>query len=100
MKTENLHFRTDLRDQVMNVWSVIQKMIIVSSRLLKNIELKLKLVQSITVYAGFYMALCHGISIATDLAATLVVINSESCKYCFSAFARRNLKLLCCSIEI
>ena len=37
VRTENLKFRTDLRDRVMNVWSVTQQMNVYKGRLLKKI---------------------------------------------------------------
>ena len=36
VRTENLKFRTDLRDQVMDGWSVIQQMIVYKDKLLKK----------------------------------------------------------------
>ena len=35
-RMENLKFRTDLRDQVMDGWSVIQQMIVYKDKLLKK----------------------------------------------------------------
>ena len=37
VRTENLKFRTDLRDRVMDEWSVAQSMIVCKGRLLKKI---------------------------------------------------------------
>ena len=49
--TENLRFRTDLRERVMDGWPLTRNMIVFSSRLLKKkLNRKLKLVQSIPVF--------------------------------------------------
>ena len=67
VRTDNLKFRTDLQDQVMDGWSVTQYMTVYKGKLLKKI-FKLK-IEACPVNAGHYMAFKHSISFATDLAA-------------------------------
>ena len=63
VRTENLKFRADLRDRVINDWSVIQQMIVLSSKWLKIF------IKASPVNAGFYMTTENHISFVTDLAA-------------------------------
>ena len=64
VRTENLKFRTDLQDLVMDGWSVTQLKIVYKGRLLKkssNQKLKLVLPTLVTTTTG-YMAFQHCIS--------------------------------------
>ena len=62
--------RTDFQNQVMNGWSAKQKLIFLSSRLLKkSLNQKSKQVQSMQNIAGPYMSFKHCVSSATNLAA-------------------------------
>ena len=82
--SDNLKFRTHLRDRVMDGWSVTQQMIVYKDKLLKNLQLKIK---ACPVNAGHYKAFKNRISFATDWAAYFIAINSR-----FQAFARRHVK--------
>ena len=67
VKTDNLNFSTDLQDQVMIAWSVIQQMIVYKGRLLKKIfNSKIK---ASPVNAVHYITFKLHISFATYLAA-------------------------------
>ena len=66
VRTDNLKFRTDLRDQVMDGWSVTQRIIVYKGRLLKIFKSK---IEACPVDAGHPMAFKHHISFATNLAA-------------------------------
>ena len=76
VRTENLKFRTDLRDQVMDGWSVTQWMIVYKGRLLKkSSNQKSKLVLSTLVTTWLSNISFHLLQIWLE---TLVAINSES----------------------
>ena len=71
VRTDNLNFRTNFRDQVMYGWSVTQLMNVYKRILLMDNAQKIfKLkTEARPVNAGHYMAFKHLISFATDLAA-------------------------------
>ena len=78
VRTESLRFRTDLRDQVMDGWSVTQKRIVYKGRLLKNSSnQRSKLVLSTLVTTWHSnIAFC----LRPFWLQTLVVIDPESCQ--------------------
>ena len=69
VRTDNLKFRTDLRDLVMDGWSVTQWMNVYKGRLLKKSSNWILKLAWLPVNAGHYMAFKHHISFTTDLAA-------------------------------
>ena len=66
MRTDNLKFRTDLRDWVVDGWSVIVDDCLQMQIAQKIFNLK---IEPRPVNAGHYMAFKHCIPFATDLAA-------------------------------
>ena len=99
MRTENLKFRTDLGNWVMDGWSVTQRMIIFSSKfkLLKKIEKNLQIEnwslsnQCMSLY-GFQ--LLHFICYWFVCKAWLLLIQNHSQDH-FQVFAHLHLKSLC-----
>ena len=76
VRTDNLKFGTDLRDQVMDGWSVTQQMHVCKGRLLKkSSNQKLKLILSTLITTWLSSITFHLQSIWLQ---TLVVIKSES----------------------
>ena len=89
VRTQNLKFRTDLQDIVMDGWSVTQQMIVYKGRLLKKI-LKLK-IEASPVNADHYMAFK---TLQLIWLQTLVAFDSESCETSFPSFCAPPQSLL------
>ena len=80
-RTDNLKFRTDLQDQVLDGWSATQWMIVYKGRLLKKSSTrKSKLVLSMLVTTWLSNIAFHLLQIWLQ---TLVEIDSESCQTLF-----------------
>ena len=84
VRTDNLKFRTDLQDQVMDGWSLTQEMIVYKGRLLKkSSNRKLKLVLSTLITSWLSKIAFH---LRPIWLQTLVVIDSESSLTSFPSF--------------
>ena len=73
VRLENMKFRTDIPDRVMDGWSVTHRENTIVGCLQNQIALKIfksrtQVTQARPVIAGHYMAFKHHISFATDLA--------------------------------
>ena len=93
VRTENLKFRTDIQDWVMDDLSVTQLMINLSSILLKkssNLQIKAP-----PINAGLYMVFKHSISFVTNL---IVNFSCDWCRIMPDIFSKLLLKLLLTAI--
>ena len=93
VRTENLKFRTDLQDQVVDGWSVTQQMIVYKGRLLKNSSnTKQKLVLSMH---GFQPS--HFICYLFDCKLWLQSIQKRARYSCQNLQSIKTLDLLFCT---